>query len=35
MPQYRGNARARKWDWVCWGAEWGKGIEGFGIAFEM
>jgi hypothetical protein len=34
MPQYRGNARAKKWEWV------GRGVEGrvwgtFGIAFEM
>jgi hypothetical protein len=24
------NARSRKWEWVGWGAGWGKGIGGFG-----
>jgi hypothetical protein len=23
------NARARKWEWVGWGAEWGEGIRDF------
>jgi hypothetical protein len=28
MPQYRGNARATKWEWV--GAEWmGEGVGDF------
>jgi hypothetical protein len=31
----QGNARARKQEWVGWGAWQGKGIGGFGIAFEM
>ena len=25
----QGNARARKWEWVGWGAGWGEGIGGF------
>jgi hypothetical protein len=29
MPQYRGNARARKREWVGWRAGWGKGIGDF------
>jgi hypothetical protein len=42
MPQYRGNARARKWEWVGWGpGEWGgdrglsEGKLGKEITFEM
>jgi hypothetical protein len=35
MPQYRGNARAKKLEWVGWGAWWGEGIGALGIAFEM
>jgi hypothetical protein len=27
-----GNARARKQEWVGWGAGWGKGIGGFGYS---
>jgi hypothetical protein len=30
MPQYRGNARARKQEWVGWGAGHREGIGGFG-----
>jgi hypothetical protein len=26
----QGNGRARKWEWVGWGAGWGEGIGGFG-----
>jgi hypothetical protein len=26
----QGNARARKWEWVGWGAGLGEGIGGFG-----
>jgi hypothetical protein len=26
----QGNARARKWEWVGWGAGQGEGIEGIG-----
>ena len=26
----QGNARAKKWEWVGWGAERGEGIRGFG-----
>jgi hypothetical protein len=29
MPQYMGNARARKWEWVGWEAWQGEGIEDF------
>jgi hypothetical protein len=25
----QGNTRARKWEWVGWGAGWGKGIGDF------
>jgi hypothetical protein len=42
MPQYRGNARARKQEWVGWGVGEGeedreilKGKLGKGITFEM
>jgi hypothetical protein len=31
----QGNARARKREWVGWGAGWGKGMGALGIAFEM
>jgi hypothetical protein len=31
MPQYGGNARAKKWEWVGGGG----GLGTFGIAFEM
>ena len=31
----QGNARARKWEWVGWGAGWERVWEAFGIAFEM
>jgi hypothetical protein len=31
----QGNARARKQEWVSWGAGSGEGIGDFGIAFEM
>ena len=31
----QGNARARKQEWVGWGARWVEGIGGFGIEFEM
>jgi hypothetical protein len=27
MPQYRGNARAKKWEW--WVGEWGEGMGDF------
>jgi hypothetical protein len=26
----QGNVRARKREWVSWGAAWGKGLWGFG-----
>jgi hypothetical protein len=29
MPQYSGNARARKWEWVGWGAGREEGIGDF------
>ena len=29
------DARARKWEWVGWGAGRVEGIGGLGIAFEM
>jgi hypothetical protein len=31
----QGNARARKQEWVGWGAGRGEGMRTFGIAFEM
>jgi hypothetical protein len=29
MPQYRRNARVKKWEWVGRGAGMGEGIEDF------
>jgi hypothetical protein len=35
MPQYRGNARAKKWEWVDLGMG-ARGVWGtFGISYEM
>ena len=31
----QGNARARKWEWVGWGAGLGRVYGALGIAFEM
>jgi hypothetical protein len=31
----QGNARARKREWMGWGAGWGEGIGGFGDSIEM
>jgi hypothetical protein len=31
----QGNAKARKQEWVGWGAGWGRVYGTFGIAFEM
>jgi hypothetical protein len=28
-PPVQGNARARKWEWVGWGAGWEEGIGDF------
>ena len=30
MPQVQGNAKARKREWVVWGAWWREGIGDFG-----
>jgi hypothetical protein len=35
MPQYRGNTRAKKWEWVGRGAGRREHIGNFLIAFEM
>ena len=31
----QGNAGARKWEWMGWGAGQGEGIGALGITFEM
>jgi hypothetical protein len=34
MPQFRGNTRAKKWEWGRWGSRGGVGGT-FGIALEI